>query len=649
MSSFLLFLVQPMIARRILPAFGGSTAVWTTCMLFFQFVLLAGYLYSDRIARRSHGGRIHAALLALGVASVPLIWVVDPVAWAGSGGDPVWSVLAVLAVSVGIPYFLLSTTGPLVQAWFGREHPGQIPYRLFSLSNFGSFAGLLSYPVLIEPSLGVSVQLRGWAAGFACFAALCAWLGWRSARFNAAAGPQEESSTGAEPSAGDQALWIALAAAASALLLSVTNHITQNIAPIPFLWVLPLTLYLLTFVLCFGKSSWTRGRKLIQTLAVAALGAMTYVIVHVDPDKTVTLAIPVLLVGLFIVCTYCHGELAARKPPASQLTRFYLMLSIGGAAGALLVAIAAPRLLKGVYELPIALCACAALALMVNYKKHWLTDIAWTAACVATLAVTYGSVTAYADGTRVMMRNFYGAVRVTELKQVRSIIHGTINHGVQRMDPPLRKQPTTYYGRTSGGGLAIEAARRPGAKVGVIGLGAGTLAVYANPGDHYKFYEINPEVVDLAHAEFTFLRDCAGKTEVLTGDGRLLLAAEPPQQYDVLVVDAFSGDSIPVHLLTREATELYRKHLRPDGILAMHISNTHLDLQPVVARLAGTLGRPAFLVENQPDPQNHVSLAYWAVIPMPGREITFGKRLPAPPGVPVWTDDFSNLVQVLRR
>lgn len=427
---------------------------------------------------------------------------------------------------------------------------------------------------------------------------------------------------------------------------AVTNHITQNIAPIPFLWVLPLALYLLTFVLCFGRGSIGGRRTLIHTLTVVALGAMTYVIAKVDPDQTIRVAIPVLMTGLFVVCMYCHGELASRKPAPEHLTRFYLMLSVGGAAGALLVAIVAPRAMRGVYELPMALLACATLALFVNYRRHWLSDAAWTAACVGTLAVAYGTVTAHADGTREMVRNFYGAVRVTDSGSVRSIVHGTINHGLQRLDHP--HEPTTYYSRASGGAKAIEALRRPGMKVGVVGLGAGTLAVYAKPGDHYRFYEINPEVARLARDHFTFLRDCAGKVDVLVGDGRLLLAAEQPQQYDVLVIDAFSGDSIPVHLLTLEAFTLYGRHLRPDGILALHISNTHLDLRPVVARLAESLARPAYVVENSGAPKTEVSESVWALVPMQLRTLT-GRLWTDTRSLPLWTDDYSNLVQVLRR
>jgi hypothetical protein len=641
-SSFLLFLVQPMIARRILPAFGGSTAVWTTCMLFFQVLLLAGYWYSDRVARSRVGGLVHMALVALAAATLPVAWSVDPARWATAPGDPAWSVIGVLGAMVGLPYFLLSTTGPLVQAWFSREYPGETPYRLFSLSNAGSFAGLLCYPALIEPAVGVSIQLRAWSAGFVCFAALSGWLAWRSRRWR----PTAQDPADAPARASDQALWILLAATASALLLAVTSHITQNIAPIPFLWVLPLTLYLMTFVLCFGRRGVGAKRTLIHPLTVLALGAMTFVIAKVDPDQTVRIAIPVLMVGLFVVCMFCHGELAARKPPPGQLTRFYLMLSIGGALGALLVAVIAPRTMRGVHELPIAISATAALALILNYRKHWLTDAAWTAACVGALSVAYGTVTAHAAGTREMVRNFYGAVRVTESAGVRSIVHGTINHGLQRLDHP--REPTTYYGRESGGAKAIEATRRPGMRVGVIGLGAGTLAVYARPGDHYRFYEINPEVARLAREQFTFLRDCEARTEVLVGDGRLVLADESEQNYDVLVVDAFSGDSIPVHLLTQEAFELYARHLRPDGILALHISNTHLDLRPVVARLAQSLGRPAYLVENPGDPKSEVSVAVWALVPMAGRSLS-GRLISDTHGQPLWTDDYSNLVRVLRR
>ncbi len=323
------------------------------------------------------------------------------------------------------------------------------------------------------------------------------------------------------------------------------------------------------------------------------------------------------------------------------------MLSIGGAAGALLVAVAAPKLLKGVYELSMTMFACALLALAVNYKRHWLSDIAWTAACVSTLSVTYGEVTAYAASSRVMMRNFYGAVRVTEEGNKRNIVHGVINHGLQRLDKP--REPSTYYGRQSGVGLAIESIGRPSRKVGGIGLGAGTIAVYGRGGDDYRFYEINPQVADIARSHFTFLSGTPARTSILVGDGRLLLSQEPPQDYDVLAVDAFSGDSIPVHLLTREAMNLYRRHLKPDGILAMHISNTHLDLRPIVARLAQEMSLPATYYRSKADDTSSVFVAEWALIPMSGSAPPGGIPLVDTRGLRLWTDDYSNLATILKR
>lgn len=646
LSAFLLFLVQPMIARRILPAFGGSTAVWTTCMLFFQFLLLFGYFYADRVARMQPGGRMHAGVLTASLLPVPYLWSIDPNSWATPGADPAFGVIALLGATVGAPYFLLSTTGPLVQSWFAREHREEAPYWLYAVSNVGSFLGLVVYPAVIEPFFGVSEQLRGWAGGYALLVLLCGWLGWRSGRFSVVAGAIE---SGEVITWRERIWWLAYPAIASALLLSVTNHMTQNVAPIPFLWVLPLTLYLLTFVFCFDKRSWYRP-SVFHPLAIVSLAAMGWGMVKIDASNTVTVAVPLFAAGLFFVCMFLHGETAARKPSAARLTEFYLMLSVGGAAGAMLVALVAPRTLDGIYEMPIALTACALVALFQNYRKHWVTDMAWAASAVIVLASSTADIQAYASESKIRVRNFYGALRVNEKDSMRSIMHGVVNHGNQSMKPEARREPTTYYGRTSGVGVAMEKFRRPGFRVGLIGLGAGTLAAYAKKGEYFRFYEINPQVLDLAEREFSYLRDAEGAVEVVIGDGRLMLEREAPQNFDLLVLDAFSGDSIPVHLLTREAMASYRRHLKPDGAIAVHISNMVLDLRAVIAGNARAMDRPAYFLADSGDAAKHVSLSHWAVIALdPTVTLPRFDKLEDRGGLRLWTDDYSNLIQILRR
>ncbi|MBK5293646.1 MAG: fused MFS/spermidine synthase [Acidobacteriia bacterium] len=611
LSAFLLFLVQPMVARRILPWFGGANSVWTTCMLFFQALLLGGYFYSHKLITVRGGGVWHILLLGWGAAMAPLLWLVR----APEGGSPILAVLQTLIVAAGVPYIVLSSTGPLIQAWFARRYPSTPPYGLFALSNTGSLLGLLAYPLLIEPWIGVEMQLRVWAAGFAVFAVCCGWIAWQARNLR----PAFSETVGKLSSAVREApehpwvSYIVLPALSSALLLAVTNHLTQNIAPIPFLWVLPLTIYLLTFILCFDRRE-LYSPALFHPLTMVALGGMVWTTLQMDPESTVRLAIPVFSGGLFVVCMFCHGELARRKPEAAQLTRFYLMLSVGGATGALLVAVGAPYLLKGIFELPIVLTVCAMVALFLNYRKHWVTDLLWTATAVGVLVGASLHILAISAGNLHMSRNFYGAIRVTESGGARHMIHGTVRHGIQFLEEARRLQPTAYYGRQSGIGQLL--LQKPSPRVGVIGLGVGTLAVYARPGDEYTFYELDPQVVECAQRDFTFLSSSKGRIRLITGDGRLSVERETSRRFDVLAVDAFSGDSIPVHLITREAFQLYRRRLKADGVLAIHISNSSLDLSPVAAGLAQDMGRPSYLVADPGSSGQHTTASYWALIPM---------------------------------
>jgi SAM-dependent methyltransferase len=662
LSAFLLFQVQPLIAKMILPWFGGTAAVWTVCMLFFQLLLLAGYLYSHAYARtRASGLRyVHIALLVLAAATLPLA---ASVAWKPSGGeDPTWRILALLATSVGLPYFALSTTGPLVQAWYARSHDGAAPYRLFALSNLGSMLALLSYPLLVEPMLALGRQAALWSAGFVLFAVPCAALAWRGRGEVAALSPEEEAEV---PGRGLQALWAGLACCASVLLLAFTGYMTLNIAAIPFLWVLPLALYLLSFVLCFEASGWYR-RWLFLPLLVAGFAAVCVTLTRSNPS--IWVLIPIYSATLFAACMVCHGELARAKPHPRHLTGFYLMVALGGALGGVLVGLAAPAVLDDLYELPagmIALCALVMLALerdrasLFHRRFGWVARLAFLALALALAAFL---VRTYAEGsadTRLVSRNFYGVLNVRDTGEgpdaMRVLSHGTIIHGKQFLEEDRRDWPTTYYGPTSGVGLALIDARARGpVRVGVVGLGAGTLAAYGRPGDVFRFYDINPKVVELARTEFSFLKDSRARVEVQLGDARLSLEREPARNFDLLALDAFSSDAIPVHLLTVEAFRVYLRQLRPGGVLAVHISNRYLDLVPVVQQAARQLSLELRQVQNEDDDEAGVYRSDWLLLsdsPAAFNGLLLreaAERVDSVPRVRLWTDDYSDLYRILK-
>jgi len=665
-SAFLLFQVQPVIARIILPWFGGSAAVWTTCLLFFQSVLLLGYLYSHWLygkLRPRAQAVAHIVLLAASLAVLP-IW--PAASWKPTGGeDPTVRILLLLAVTVGLPYFLLSTTGPLLQAWYARRYQGAMPYRLYALSNAGSMFALISYPVLFEPWLGTHHQAVNWSAAYGVFVVLCAgtaWLGRETAA--AQAGPA--------PDAPDPArrifFWIALPACASTLLLAITNHLTQNVAAIPFLWILPLSLYLLSFILCFESASWYR-RPVFLGLFAVAVGGMAYALSPEFQNNPIKVMIPFFAVGLFICCMVCHGELARLKPDPIRLTSFYVTIALGGALGGVFVALIAPRVFNGFYELPVGLAACAFVVLAVwradpesGLGGSWRRPVPLAAALLTVAVAGYLGFVIHGrgEGARLMVRNFYGGLKILEStaddsdEPVRRLMHGTITHGEQYLNSKFQGRPTTYYGPNSGVGRAIRQDQESGpVRVGVIGLGTGTLAAYGRAGDYFRFYEINPLVLRLAKTEFTFLKICKARLDVALGDARLSLEREPPENFDVLAVDAFSSDAIPVHLLTREAFVLYFRHLKADGVLAVHVSNKHLNLTPVVKLAAASLQKDARLVDTE-DEENDVFGSTWVLVTSSAgffdRTLmrTAAVVVPLPRKMRMWTDDYSNLFQILK-
>ncbi len=664
LSAFLLFLVQPLIAKLILPWFGGSAVVWNTAMLFFQVLLLAGYGYAHFSIQRldpKRQFRVHAALL---LAAVILAPVLPPDFLKPSGEQaPVGPILLVLLVSVGLPYFLLSTSSPLLQAWYARTRGAAAPYRLFALSNAASLAALLAYPIAIEPYLPARIQAVVWRGAFALFALFCLYTAWKASK-SAQSVPQQAdwSEVPPAPSAKDYAIWISFAALPSMLFLSFTSHLVQNVASIPFLWVVPLSMYLLSFILAFDSEKLYRP-MLFRVVTPLVLIALLYGLYKTDSDTKLHYQLVAAALALLLFCTFCHGELAKRKPHPKFLTSFFLMLSVGGAIGGFLNSIVAPIVLTGYFELYVALSLFAFATLMILYRQHWLTDVLFTAASVCALALAYTQYQANANNSRVMIRNFYGSLRVQDSTDgadkdsyTRTLIHGTINHGLQFLSDERYLLPTTYYGPNSGAGLAIANSWHMNHRVAVIGLGTGTLTSYARKGDYYRVYEINPMVLDVARSEFRFLKGCRGTCEVVLGDARVSMEREPPQNFDVIAVDAFSGDSIPVHLLTKEAFELYFRHLRKDGILCVHISNKHLQLGPVVERVAKSLGLITLEVDNEPIEEAQVFESDWVLVARPGIsaiETPLVRSAGAPvaerPDLRVWTDDYSNLFQIWKR
>jgi hypothetical protein len=697
LSALLLFLVQPIIAKQILPWFGGSAGVWTTCMVFFQTLLLAGYAYSHWMAQRLSPRQqwaLHTVLLLASLAFLPIVAAerFRPV----GGQDAAAGILVLLAATIGLPYFLLASTGPLLQSWLARRRPARSVYRLFALSNAASLAGLIAFPLLIEPRYGSRAQALGWSTAYAAFALTCGGAAWVTSRRPLHRPPTQPAAPLSEHGGYDSArpvqgavesaptphsqqsapggpwTWLGLSALGVVILLGATAHMCQNVASVPFLWLAPLILYLLSFVIAFegraGRGWYSPEWGIPTALAAAALMALG--LSASSGVLNVWLAVPLYCVGVLLTCLFCHGELAARRPVAGELTRFYLMISLGGALGGIFAGLIAPRVFDSVYEFPLALFFVCAAALLAAWTTPALGSLRWWL-CIA--ATTTGLATAYWDFSFVrflrsdvilMHRNFYGTLRVRQVgegsDQVRRLLHGVILHGEQFTQGADRLEPGSYYARTSGVGLAIEAAQRHQAtiRLGVIGLGAGTLSAYGRSGDVVRFYEIDPDVVTIARQEFTYLTSTPAQVQIGLGDARLSLQREldngQAPRFDVLAVDAFSSDSIPVHLLTRQAIQMYARCVVDGGIIAVHISNRFLDLKPVLANLADDLRLTAQLVRDDPDDSRHASSSDWVLIS--ARHDAFDgpaftgrvEALKLDPRVGLWTDQFNDLLGVLK-
>jgi spermidine synthase len=749
-GAFLLFQVQPLIGKFILPWFGGSPGVWTTCLLFFQTLLLGGYAYahfSSTWLRPRAQAATHVGLLLLALLLLP---ITPAESWKDHiSGNPTWHILLLLSATIGLPYFVLSATGPLMQQWFGLTHPGVSPYRLYALSNVGSLLALLSYPVFFEVNFTRREQAVLWSGGLAAFALLCAWSAWRVWQRAPAIAPTPPADPLLNPQLptpnasdlstpfADRLLWVALPAIASVLLLATTNKLCQEVAVIPFLWVLPLALYLLTFVICFDHARWYHRGTFAALLVVGVAGVC--LLLEAGSDAPMKLQIATYTGTLFVACMICHGELYRLKPPPRRLTGYFLSISAGGALGGMLVALAAPALLRDYRELELGfialavaftVIACRQRSLLLAYGAaagavatlfvlpalsstfdgsdgfvHELTKFfdqqkwpvaatllillaatvdfprrrllaAWRprlALPVVLLAAGLGGFIARqlnaADPVPVLRatRNFYGTLKVLDYSAHAPaehhylLMHGATTHGFQFTAPERAFTATSYYGPNSGVGLALNHLAKNGPKrVGVVGLGTGSLAAYGLKGDTVRLYEINPAVERLARDPFTYLAQSPAKIDVVMGDARLVmereLALDQPQQLDLLALDAFSSDAIPVHLLTREAFATYLKHLKPDGVIAIHISNRYLDLQPIVERLATEFGLASACISDEPVDDWWLYSTTWMLVTrnralLAEADIVAGTEDPAKThraANTLWTDENASLYPIMK-
>jgi len=654
LSAFLLFQVQPIMGRFILPWFGGTPAVWSVCLLFFQAMLLAGYAYAHWLRRR----RIHIGLLAASLALLPVIPTRPAIT-----DNPSTRILLLLAITVGAPYFLLSTTAPLLQKWSSSERS---PWRLYALSNFGSFLALLSYPFLVEPYVRLRTQAWVWSGLYVAFTLLCGSVAWPVGR--AILSPALSAETGdkiARPTRWTILFWLGLSAAGSTLLLATTNIVTQDIAVSPFLWIAPLSLYLLTFVLAFESDRWYP--RLPFAIAAGVLAPVACAVVNAGIGVAIWVQLGAYLAALFAVCMLCHGELRHARPEPGHLTLFYLTIAAGGVLGGVFVALIAPRIFTEFNEYPIGLAAACLLGL-----AGWLRSGAWAlwtrsnfAIRIPLMALLLGglsaAVTVGLQGARqpvASWRNFYGILRVTDLPDpkgaVRELTHGRIKHGSQYLEQAWRDRPTSYYGPHSGVAMALNALPEGPRRIAVIGLGTGTMAAWGRPGDLIRFYEINPLVPTIATTWFTFLPDSEAKTEVVLGDARIQMERER-SVFALIAVDAFSSDAIPMHLLTAEAADIYQHRLAPGGLLLFHISNQSLNLEPVTRGLAQHLNWNAAQILADDNPAAGEDGSNWVILT---ENLGLLQRIAQ--GAPhvgwtepgrkpiLWTDDFASLWHVLK-
>ena len=668
-SAFLLFQVQPLVSKAILPWFGGAPSVWTTCLLFFQSVLFAGYAYAHLLVKWLPDRRQVYVQLMLFVVAAIVLRVIPTADWKPTADDhPNVHILIVLAATVGMPYFLLSTSGPLLQRWWSRLFPGGSPYRLYAISNAGSLLALLSYPVLFEPTLTLDRQGTIWGIGFLVYLVLAGVCGWSLIRRQRNSTQSENLSrkrnaNGDRIDLGRVIEWFLMAMIPSAGLLAITNRVCLDVAVIPFLWVVPLSLYLVSFIVCFESDRWyRRGPVAAATCTLIAIFCGNEMLSVFD---SLYLEIGLYLVILFAICMMCHGEVARVRPSPEHLTAYYLTLSAAGAAGGLFVALIAPLVFPDFWEFNICLLAAMLCSLLVMFDRwNWMSREsrarlpATAMACVLIAGVVLHFTESIANyrSSVAMTRNFYGVleIEIDEVDDINVMRHGNIIHGLQHRSLGRRSEPTSYYSQSSGVGrvIRVQQSRNEEVRVGLVGLGVGTLAAYGREGDLFRFYEINEAVIEQAEGHFSFMEDTRAQVEIVRGDARLVLESESDQGFDLLVLDAFSGDAIPTHLLTKEAFAGYLQHVDGDGLIAVHISNLYFDLRPVVDAIGDEfeLASRTIIVPEVSEPVDPSS--EWILLAR--HEHVLDSDLlkqhvarPQPHRV-LWTDQFSNLFTILK-
>ncbi|MCA9582100.1 MAG: fused MFS/spermidine synthase [Myxococcales bacterium] len=682
-SAFLLFQVQPLLAKYVLPWFGGGAGVWSACLVFFQTMLLLGYAYAHALRRYAprYQHRIHLALLVVSGAFLPIM----PSAPTDPTASPDLGILVTLATTVGIPYLLLSSTGPLIQSWFASSFPKAQVYRLYALSNIGSLLALLSYPLVVEPHLSRTAQVWTWSAAYVAFG-LATVLASRRTQpegegisdspgvgappFQGSSAPPPQALSvphAASPSLADVGIWMLLAGLGSAMLVATSSQMSQEVAAVPFLWIIPLSIYLLSFIICFDRPAWYRPR-IFRPLLLLSTIATIYALGE-GLSLAMWIQLTVYPVTLFVVTMVCHGELVRRRPDHQHLTLFYLAVSAGGALGGSLVALGAPLLLSAIWDLQI----CLALSVLVAgtlwireaFRRPSKPAAVWATGCAA---LVYGlAQTTVAEDEGVILlrqRNFYGSLQIERKDGSRGetiqLNHGQTQHGIEFMDAARSLKPTSYYSDQSGIGrvLRYRADAQSSMRVGIVGLGVGTLAAYARPEDHFTYYEINPAVEEIARRNFSYLRGAKGKVDILLGDARLVMEKQLARGqhgiYDVLAIDAFSSDAIPTHLLTTECVNTYWQLLKNDGILVIHITNRFIDLRPIMRSIAKDADALAVQIDRRGSSRRATSHSVWVAFSrdrdgiLGSERIARDTELLSPNGLAIrWTDDHTSLLPLL--
>jgi len=727
-SAFLLFCCEPMVGKMVLPILGGAASVWTTCVLFFQSMLLAGYVYTHllgKIRRVRDQILIHASLMLIALAFLPIRFS----SISGHPSDaPITWLLGHLLIAVGIPFAIISATAPLLQYWLAKTPAaaGRDPYFLYATSNAGSLLALLAYPVLLEPRYGVTAQSRLWLDGYGVLLALVAFaavLIWKEMTYIKDGETPDIDNTTPAPNWETRAYWLAAAFVPSALMLAVTNHISLNIGSVPFLWVIPLAVYLLTFIMAFARRIRlsTALVSSIATLVLLVLFPIAAVGVPVHASEIWKLMAAHITI-LFFASLLCHSSLADRRPSTKYLTEFYFVIALGGVLGGIFTAIIAPALFSTVFEYPLLIAlvaffrqprnadqrmgwkdvaAVAAFGLLlataiygiISWARIDITDFAlsWNdlktsnnmaiaiteivlilavllfrrrvftfGLAFSILVVTYALILPreFEGAARLFVaRDFFGVKKVLydRNENMRKLLHGDTMHGVESLDITLAGEPLSYYHKTGPiGDVMTMLSSRPNQHVGVVGLGTGTIAAYGSPSRHITFFDVDPQVVDIARNFFTFIRRCGNDCNVIVGDGRLSIQAQPDREFDLLVLDAFNSDSIPAHLVSREAVRMYMSKLKPAGVLLFHVSNRYLDVERLATVVALDEGLPAFVRhDDDEEPTGKAASDYVAAVrraedlsDIPHKEAW--EQVEKPTDIKAWTDDYSNMMSVIR-